>query len=368
MADDGGMRSLGDARLGRALGLHQTAEEVYPQIDWARAVRVGGALWIFGAVVAGALLPFKPPTKIIGDAGWVLTLSVALAGLVVGAAMIVRPLSVKPPLLLAMGYAAAVSLGVIQLLVGGNVVLTLLLVLVAPYHAALHPPRRVIPLIALLMVIIVGDGVAQTPHALHAVEGVTAASVLLFMAVMALLYARMTRGLAAALDSQRGTAESLARTDPLTGLGNRRAFTESLPHHIGLARRYGRPLSLLMLDVDRFKSINDDFGHDAGDDALRAVARVLAGEMRDPDLSFRWGGDEFAVLLPETSAAGAEVVAARFVEAAARHEALPDGQGLAITAGIAECLAADLPADLMARADADLFERKRGRPEAAPAG
>jgi diguanylate cyclase (GGDEF)-like protein len=116
-----------------------------------------------------------------------------------------------------------------------------------------------------------------------------------------------------------------------------------------------------MLDVDEFKAINDDFGHDAGDRALGGVGRALLATIRDPDMSFRWGGDEFAVLLPETTAAGAEVVATRFMAAAARDERLPDGRGLSITAGIAQCRPDDLPEDLMSRADADLLERKRSR-------
>jgi diguanylate cyclase (GGDEF)-like protein len=360
------MRSLGSGRLGRALGLHQSAEDVYPQLDWERAVRVGGALWIFGAIATGAILPLEHPTHLIGDAGWAVTIGIAVGGLVTGAAMIARPMSVSPWILLGMGYVAGVALGFSQLLVGEDIVFTLVLLLIAPYQAALHPPRRVVPLIIVLMLVPLGVGATQTPHKLHMLEGVTAALILLFLAVMALLYARMTRALAVALERQRTSAESLALTDPLTGLGNRRAFTESLSQQIGLSRRYARPLSVLMMDLDRFKEINDEFGHDAGDEALGAVARVLLTSLRDPDLSFRWGGDEFAVLLPETTAAGAEIVAGRFVAAAAAEQALPDGQGLSITAGIAECRPADLPADLMSRADADLLERKRARPAAAP--
>jgi diguanylate cyclase (GGDEF)-like protein len=204
-------------------------------------------------------------------------------------------------------------------------------------------------------------GAADAPRGRHLLEGIVAALVLVFLAVMTLLYARTTRALATALDRQRDWAESLARTDALTGLGNRRAFTESLASHIALTNRYARPLSMAMLDVDGFKSINDNFGHDAGDAALAAVARILLSEIRDPDLCFRWGGDEFAVLLPETTAAGAEAVTARFVAAAALDETLPDGQGLAITGGVAECLPTDLPDDLMARADAALLENKRLR-------
>jgi diguanylate cyclase (GGDEF)-like protein len=355
------MYALGSTRVGRALGLHQTAEDVYPQLDWPRSVRVGGALWLFGSAVAAAILPFQGPTHLIGDAGWPVAIALVLGGIAAGAYMLAWPQNVSPDLLLGMAYVSAAAIVLGDLLVGGNVVFTLLLLLVAPYPAALHPPRRVLPLLTLMALMCIALGGVDGPRARHLLEGIVAALVLVFLAVMTLLYARTTRALATALDRQRDWAESLARTDVLTGLGNRRAFTESLAGHIALTNRYARPLSVVMLDVDGFKSINDGFGHDSGDAALAAVARVLLSEIRDPDLCFRWGGDEFAVLLPETTAGGAESVTARVVAAAALDEALPDGQGLAITGGIAECRPTDLPDDLMARADAALLENKRSR-------
>jgi diguanylate cyclase (GGDEF)-like protein len=353
------MNALGWTRVGRALGLHQTAEDVYPQLDWPRSVRVGGALWLFGSAVAAMVLPLDHPTHLIGDAGWPVAIAIVLIGVALGAYMLAWPPRVTPRMLLAMGYGSAGAIATEDLLVGANGVFPLLMLLVAAYAAALHPPRSVMPLLAILAVMCIALATLRTPHALHLFQGFVTALVLVFLAVMTLLYARTTRALATALDGQRDRAESLARTDPLTGLGNRRAFTESFAGHIALTNRYARPLSMVMLDVDGFKSINDGFGHDAGDDALAAVARILLSEIRDPDLCFRWGGDEFAVLLPETTAAGAEAVTARFVAAALLDETLPGGQGLSITGGVAQCLPTDLPDDLMARADAALLENKR---------
>ena len=355
------MYALGATRVGRALGLHQTAEDVYPQLDWPRSVRVGGALWLFGSAVTAAVLPLDPPTQLIGDAGWPVAIAVLLIGVALGAWMLAWPSRVSPRMLLTMGYGSAGAIAALDLLVGPNGVFPLLLLLVAAYGAALHPPRRIMPLLLLLAVMCIALAALRTPHALHLFQGFVTALVLVFLAVMTLLYARTTRALATALDRQRDKAESLARTDELTGLGNRRAFTESLAGHIALSNRYSRPLSMVMLDVDGFKSINDNFGHDAGDDALAAVARILRSEIRDPDLCFRWGGDEFAVLLPETTKDGAEAVTVRLAAAAALDAALPDGQGLSITGGVAQCLPADLPDDLTARADAALLETKRLR-------
>jgi diguanylate cyclase (GGDEF)-like protein/PAS domain S-box-containing protein len=117
--------------------------------------------------------------------------------------------------------------------------------------------------------------------------------------------------------------ELLSCSDPLTGVFNRRRFDEALEAQLAYARRYGRGGALLIADLDRFKQINDEFGHAGGDEALRAVARVLAANLRQTDtigrdvggLVARLGGDEFALLLPEADAAGAEAVASRLVDA-----------------------------------------------------
>ena len=95
--------------------------------------------------------------------------------------------------------------------------------------------------------------------------------------------------------------QELSRTDALTSLRNRRAFDEHLPNAFEHARRYGRPLSLAVIDVDHFKSVNDGFGHDAGDAILRGVAGIIASHSRQTDYAARVGGEEFAVLLPETA-------------------------------------------------------------------
>lgn len=124
--------------------------------------------------------------------------------------------------------------------------------------------------------------------------------------------------------------ELRSRTDPLTGMLNRRSFDESLEAQLAYARRYKRGGALLVIDLDRFKQINDEFGHAAGDEALRLVSRVLAENLRGTDvvgrdeggLVARLGGDEFALLLPETDDAGAEAVGERLVAALAAEPLL----------------------------------------------
>lgn len=105
--------------------------------------------------------------------------------------------------------------------------------------------------------------------------------------------------------------EHRAKTDPLTGLANRRGVEEALTRETDRARRYGSPLSVLMIDVDQLKEINDRFGHAAGDAVLQNIAAVLVETVRSVDVPGRWAGDEFLVVLPDTGAAAAERLALR---------------------------------------------------------
>jgi len=136
-----------------------------------------------------------------------------------------------------------------------------------------------------------------------------------------------------ALKGANQDLKRMANTDVLTGLANRRRFMEVLEAEIDRAERYERPLSLVLVDLDHFKEVNDTHGHAGGDEVLRAVADVLAEVCRDVDLAARVGGEEFAILLPETDAHGAERVAERARGRIAEdHHRAPSGAGFRITA------------------------------------
>ncbi len=158
--------------------------------------------------------------------------------------------------------------------------------------------------------------------------------------------------------------EHLATTDPLTGLLNRRALSERLTTEMERALRYDTSVALLLVDLDHFKRVNDTHGHLAGDGVLRAVAELLAEEARSSDLVARYGGEEFLVVLPETDAAGATVLAERMRERVAGHafRAWEDGHTLHVTAsiGVATFPVARIESveDLFARADAALYRAK----------
>jgi diguanylate cyclase (GGDEF)-like protein/PAS domain S-box-containing protein len=165
-----------------------------------------------------------------------------------------------------------------------------------------------------------------------------------------------------AAERQAAAAAALADTDGLTGLPNRRKVLERLDEDIEAARRSGHPLSLAMLDVDRFKSINDRFGHAAGDQVLQRVASAIQGALRSGDVVGRLGGEEFLLLLPGAGAEDAVAVAERVraaVEAGGAPGGLgsPAGSSVTVSLGVAT-FAGEAAGDLLGRADRALYEAK----------
>jgi diguanylate cyclase (GGDEF)-like protein len=159
-------------------------------------------------------------------------------------------------------------------------------------------------------------------------------------------------------------ARHLATHDFLTGLGNRAYFEEMLKHELALSRRNGRPLALLLADLDTFKEINDTHGHAAGDAVLREFARLLLQETRASDSAVRYGGDEFAMLLPDTDREGGLTLARRLVDNTARRAFQHEGASLSLTVSIGLAgswdLASDAPASqLPFLADVALYRAKR---------
>jgi diguanylate cyclase (GGDEF)-like protein len=157
-------------------------------------------------------------------------------------------------------------------------------------------------------------------------------------------------------------SESLTRSDPLTGLANRRQLDTDLELEVERSGRYHRPMSFLMIDIDHFKSVNDSFGHALGDTVLREVAGVLRDHMRAGDTAYRYGGEEFAVLARETDAAGGCAVAERLRRAIQeRYAATADGDlTLTISVGVAAISPdAESAADLVSAADGALYAAKR---------
>ena len=155
--------------------------------------------------------------------------------------------------------------------------------------------------------------------------------------------------------------EKAATTDYLTGTLNRRAFTERASAERYRANRNQKPVSLLMLDIDHFKKINDTYGHDVGDDALKELVRVISASLREYDAFGRLGGEEFALLLPETDLNGAKILAERVRIAVQDNEmVLEDGRGLTMTVsgGLSAWEEGVLFDDVLKKADMALYDAK----------
>jgi diguanylate cyclase (GGDEF)-like protein len=158
-----------------------------------------------------------------------------------------------------------------------------------------------------------------------------------------------------------------AFADGLTGLLNRQALDRMLPRELAAADRQGRPLTLVMIDLDHLKPINDTWGHAAGDRALQAMAGAISGSLRQSDLAFRLGGDEFMLLLPATGEAGAMTVVERIRETlsqaaeqggAGPHSAMA-GERVSFSAGIAASIPGMAAADLIEQADRAMYRAKQ---------
>ncbi|KKO47454.1 diguanylate cyclase [Arsukibacterium ikkense] len=151
--------------------------------------------------------------------------------------------------------------------------------------------------------------------------------------------------------------QQMALKDPLTALGNRRFFDDSFAKAIQLARRRQQPCALLLLDLDNFKQLNDNFGHAMGDELLIVVADCMRDALRQTDSLFRFGGDEFAVILNDDDADSADLVARRLLKAINQHHKCVQYQ-ISASAGLAFLQPLQLAAQFFAAADKALYEAK----------
>lgn len=198
------------------------------------------------------------------------------------------------------------------------------------------------------------------------IYGLVAAGVLLIVLLgeNARHYARL-RSLTTALQSANETLWRSSMQDGLTELANRRAFDMHLAEHLALAQRHRRPLALVLLDVDHFKAYNDAYGHQLGDECLKAIARVLQAHGKRPsDLAARYGGEEFALVLPETDSVGAMHIAAAAQAAVSglsiAHRECSTGAVVSISIGIAALGEGEAltPQQMIAMADKALYQAK----------
>jgi len=173
----------------------------------------------------------------------------------------------------------------------------------------------------------------------------------IFLIVISRLFSRLK----SAMDNEA----KMARTDPLTGVANRRVLFDIIEHEIGAMTRNRSPLSLAFIDLDNFKAVNDSIGHDAGDEVLRAVVRGMKSVLRGMDLVARVGGDEFVVLLPDTDSFPAAEVADR-LRKAVLNEMEKGMWPCDISIGLVTCQVPPCdPDELLARADKLMYQAKK---------
>ncbi len=151
--------------------------------------------------------------------------------------------------------------------------------------------------------------------------------------------------------------ERMALTDRLTGIANRRGIEREISQEMLRLRRFQTPVSFVLFDIDHFKSINDAHGHETGDEVLRQVAKAISSGVRDTDLVARWGGEEFLVMLPETSYAGA-LLCAEKIRARVASVSLRVGFEVTISGGVYQPGPGESISDLLTRTDARLYEAK----------
>jgi diguanylate cyclase (GGDEF)-like protein len=331
----------------------------YEGVDRELARRMVGFNWLVGSVLATVVLPLATPTHEIGNAGWLIVLGNALVALA-GSALLLRLERVSYGVLLAANYLAMLQVGLTQWLAGGlNAPYWQLLILPVLLVSAIHPPRRIFPFFVALA------ATAAAPLVYEGFDSSFAATLVLgylLWAGIGLITYRLMKELRAQRTEnkrQEDHAKRLARLDPLTGLHNRRAFDEAIGEQVSLARTKAEPLSVLLADVDRFKQINDEYGHVVGDSCLRQVARTIQVSVRTTDACFRWGGDEFAVLLPNADTDRAAELCERIHSAVLTSCFDPDGSPLQVSCGYTELSEGMDMRQLLEAADLAMLTLKR---------
>lgn len=334
-------------------------EDPYAGADMTVALRMGSVLWVIGIVISIALWPLSPPDHPLGDSGFALAIALAASGLLYAFAMRSPRLHWSFDLLLVTGYLGLGFFAVMQWLAGGvGAPYEKLLLLPLIYVAVIHPLPRIAVFLA-VTALVLGWPYVYDGWSSDAVAGSVVTFVLwsaLALAGFVLMSGVRAQRLAMRLGEAQAREE--ARLDELTGIGNRRAFEEAIDNEIARSQRLKGPLSVAMADIDSFKRINDEWGHLEGDQCLRRVSDAIVSELRAPDRCFRWGGDEFAILLPGTNAEGAQQFVERLqnkVLAACRR---PDNEPIHVRVGTAELRDGMSRQDLLAAADLALLTSK----------
>jgi diguanylate cyclase (GGDEF)-like protein len=309
--------------------------------------RIGSVLFGLQVLLIAALWPLSPPTHAIGSAGWLVAVAVVLAGALVTYGMHTRRFASWNALLVT-SYGAVAALEMMQWL-GGGVEAPYERVILIPvlFVAAIQPPRQIAAFLGFVALALLTPFTYDAWIAQDA--GSSAASLVVLVGLSIGVNVPMSAIRAQRLAYARDEAEARqeARIDALTGLRNRRAFDEALAEEVKLVRRLQIPLTVAMIDIVDFKEINDRWSPAEGDRCLQEVAKALDDSLRDPDQVFRWGGDEFSLILTGTAAEHTQSLSNRLSVIVSSTCSRPDHEPIEIRFAAAQLRDEESPAEVV---------------------
>jgi diguanylate cyclase (GGDEF)-like protein len=328
----------------------------YEGADLDASRRVMAALLALTAVLSLAFLPLEPVDDEISWAGWILAGALICTGLA-GAVAVAR---IRPSFdqLLVIAYLGVAAIATLNWLAGGGSSAYEDLYVLWVAAGAVHPPRRAFAHLGVMLAALALPLAYEGSGSEMVGDMIAEALILIALSSMLVSYLFHVRRQRLGLQSGVEVERRLARVDAPTGLGNRRAFDEALTVEVSRAARESLPLSVGLVDIDELRRVNEGWGHLEGDRCLRAVALAMERSVRTTDRCFRWGGDEFVVVLPGSDREVADEVLARMARNVAETCAAPDGRGIELTWGAAEIPVGTSAEDALARADVALLERK----------
>jgi diguanylate cyclase (GGDEF)-like protein len=333
-------------------------DDPYAGGDLENAQRIGVVLWGLLVLLAVALLPASTPENPSRGIGW----AIAAVLIALGIALVIqnrrrRISSWRRQL--ATGYGIVAGIAVMQWVAGGfHEPYLALLLLPVVFVAATQPPRQIGVFLGFVLLALL------SPLAYDGWDGdAVGASLASFVIWCALgvggsLLMAGVRSQRLTHAEQEAEARREARIDSLTGLHNRRAFDETLKTEIARARRLELPLSLAMIDIENFKEVNDRWSYSEGDRCLQAVGAALRENVRQPDLCFRWGGDEFALILTGTRGDETAPVAKRLLAEVGSTCRRPDDAPLQIRFAVVDLRDGMSPQELIELAGLELTSAK----------
>jgi diguanylate cyclase (GGDEF)-like protein len=336
--------------------LFERRPDPYEGADLDASRRVLAALMALSALLSLAFLPLEPVDDQIGWAGWLVAAALILVALAGAVALALRRPSFDD--LLVIAYLGVAGIATLNWLAGGGSSAYEDLYVLWVGAGVMHPPRRAFAHLGVTLLALALPLAYEGAGSEVVTDMIAEALILITLDSILVGYLVHVRRQRANLQTGAEVARRLARVDAPTGLGNRRAFDEALTVAVAHAAREGLPLSVGLVDIDGLRRVNDSWGHLEGDRCLREVALAMERSVRATDRCFRWGGDEFVIVLPGSDAEAADEVLRRMAENVRQTCKAPDGRPVELTWGAAEIPVGSSAEDALARADVALLERK----------